>query len=552
MNNLENWAAAAAKGDSKAFENLYTATNRTVYFTCLSFVKSEADASDIVSDTYLTAFERISTLEDKGKVQAWLVRIAVNKCRDFLKKQKPDYVDDEQLANIAPEEDEGFLPDVYVTEAEKRRIVMKIMREALSDNLYQTVVMYYFDEMPVSEIAEMMDCPVGTVTYRLSAARSKIKEGVLAYEKENNDKLHAAMGLPLLTRIFRAEAESLEIPKITLNLPINAESSVSNLANQAQNAAQKGTEAMTNSLKIKVIAGVAAVAVVGGVGAALVFGGNNEKDDDDDDRRVTNSALSSQQMGEFSEEEEKKNGVTLWIDTLDFSTPINKNPDLTMYGGEGQTISLPLDVEALSENYKFNFHSHDGYFDIFEEAVYSEDRTYHDSIGVYPKSEEDNCFRIDILSWEETDIEAYEKNYLSVSFIDEKKLLDAEGTLPESATQKELLDNFIDKVGSPNYLNFSISSFDAFQSTRGEVDQLNGYIIGWVFDDYTIFVDLFDWTFKGYDDIFINYAWYVTPEVFDVYMTDIPAQHAQIDLSINDIERLAESNGTTAPDVAGK
>ena len=81
MDNLETLALRAAKGDKAAFEQIYRETYRSVYFTCISFLKSESDAKDMVQDTYLTAMEKLESLDDKSKLASWLNRIAVNKCK---------------------------------------------------------------------------------------------------------------------------------------------------------------------------------------------------------------------------------------------------------------------------------------------------------------------------------------------------------------------------------------------------------------------------------------------------------------------------------------
>lgn len=80
--------------------------------------------------------------------------------------------------------DSELIPDDYADSEEKRRIIMNIIDTALTDEQRQTIILFYFDMMSVAEIAEIMECSVGTVTSRLSAARKKIREAVLIYEKK--------------------------------------------------------------------------------------------------------------------------------------------------------------------------------------------------------------------------------------------------------------------------------------------------------------------------------------------------------------------------------
>lgn len=91
-------------------------------------------------------------------------------------------------------------------------LVLDIMRDTLSDIQYKTVILYYFNGLPIEEIADIMECPPGTVKYRLSVARAKIKDGVDAYENKSGDKLYSVVGLPLLMRLLTEEANSIDVP----------------------------------------------------------------------------------------------------------------------------------------------------------------------------------------------------------------------------------------------------------------------------------------------------------------------------------------------------
>ncbi|MDE6744296.1 MAG: hypothetical protein K2J95_10505, partial [Lachnospiraceae bacterium] len=76
----------------------------------------------------------------------------------------------------------------------------------------KTVILYYFNGLPIDEIADIMECPPGTVMYRLSVARAKIRDGVDAYENKSGDKLYSVVGLPLLMRLLYEEADSMAVP----------------------------------------------------------------------------------------------------------------------------------------------------------------------------------------------------------------------------------------------------------------------------------------------------------------------------------------------------
>ena len=203
--------ARVVSGDMKAFEVIYQNTYRQVYYTCMSFLKNEQNVYDVMQDTYITALTHLQQLENPERITAWLNTIAVNKCRQFLGKKMPVQLDEATSTNLL-EENDNFLPESYVLNAEKRKIILNIMQEELSAVQYQTIIMYYFDGMSTSEIAACMECPEGTVSYRLSAARGKIKAGVQRYENTSGVKLYSSGTTALLTAVFLAETQGLVIP----------------------------------------------------------------------------------------------------------------------------------------------------------------------------------------------------------------------------------------------------------------------------------------------------------------------------------------------------
>ena len=227
-------------------------------------MKDEQEAQDITQDVYLTAFEQLGTLEDAGKFKPWIYRMAANKSINCLKKKQPILPGDEQLEDMEKEENENFLPEEYALNADKREIVLKIIKENCSDVLYQTILLHYFNELSIAEIAEIMECPEGTVKYRLSVARAKIKEGVLRYEKKSGDKLYSVAVIPFLTTLFTAQMQGMQIPSFPLSFPgAIPKSSI------AASSAKTGGRIMLKSLQLKIAVGVAAAVVVGGVAVAV-------------------------------------------------------------------------------------------------------------------------------------------------------------------------------------------------------------------------------------------------------------------------------------------
>ena len=261
----------AAAGNKAAFDELYRITCRSVYFTCLGFLKDEQEAQDITQDVYLAVLEQLGTLEDTGKFKPWLYRIAANKSIMRLKKKQPILLDDEQLENIETEDNENFLPEEYALNADKRKLVLEITRKVCTDVQYQTILLYYFNELSIAEIAEIMECLEGTVKNRLSVARSKIKEGVLRYEKKSGDKLHSFAAVPFLTTLFTAQMQDMLMPSFSPSFLSKIPKS-----KLAAKAAKTGGRIMLKSLQVKIAVGIAAAVVaVGGVATAVIITNQN-------------------------------------------------------------------------------------------------------------------------------------------------------------------------------------------------------------------------------------------------------------------------------------
>ena len=274
------------KGDMDAFEKLYTQTNRSVYFTALKLLANEDNAKDVMQDTYITAIEKLGELHDGAKFPQWVNAIAVNKCRRYFRKPAEDSLDEQTEQGFDLSDDASFIPEEYVTNEVKRKVVMDIITRVLSDVQRQTVIMYYYNEMSLEQIAQAMDCPVKTVSSRLVSSREKIKEAVLIYEKKQGDRLHCVAVVPILTLILKAEAQSTSVPDIALGVFAKA---LMDAASSAS-ASTVSTTVAGGSVKMgfftgKVIAAVAAgVVAVGGVTAAVILSKNSS------DKAGTNSS----------------------------------------------------------------------------------------------------------------------------------------------------------------------------------------------------------------------------------------------------------------------
>ena len=283
--NISHLVEKIKKGDNKSFEKLYKLTEREVWFTCISFLKNETTAQDIMQETYITAFLKIQSLEKSSQIRSWLNRIAVNKCKNYLKGKGEIQLEDEIFENQAIVDERISIPEEYISDKAKREIILSIMQEVLSDVQYQTVIMHYFNEMTVDEIAEVFECSRGTVLSRLNYSRAKMKTAIEDYEKKSGDKLHGVVVVPFFTTIFKEEAKSLAVPNITIKLPNGqtlATSATKGIATGAKSTVSSIVKATaTATVKTKVIAVVCGATILAGisaVGISILAGCNAEKE----------------------------------------------------------------------------------------------------------------------------------------------------------------------------------------------------------------------------------------------------------------------------------
>ena len=284
MKTIKELVLSAKNGNKKAFDKLYKLTSNDVWFTCVSLLKDEENAKDIMQETYITAFLKLDTLKDEEKFCGWLTAIATNKSKNKLKGKVEYQIDDEVLI-AKTETDELMLPEEYINKAEKRKVLLQIIEDTLSFNQYQVVLMFYFNELSIAEIAQALEISEGTVKSRLNSSRAKMKTAIEDYENKSGDKLHGGVVVPFFTTIFKEEAKSLAVPNITIKLPNGqtlATSATKGIATGAKSTVSSIVKATANAtVKAKVIAVVCGATILAGtsaVGISILAGCNAEKE----------------------------------------------------------------------------------------------------------------------------------------------------------------------------------------------------------------------------------------------------------------------------------
>lgn len=166
----------ARKGNDVAFEELIAFARTKLYRTAFAYVRNEQDAIDIYQDSIYTAYISIKKLKKPESFESWITKIVVFKAIDFIRKESRHFTtDDESIFNglIAPEQDDLLLHSLDLSEAFK----------ILSPQVKTIILLRYYHDLSIKEIAIIMNSPEGTIKSKLSRARKELrpflKEGYL-------------------------------------------------------------------------------------------------------------------------------------------------------------------------------------------------------------------------------------------------------------------------------------------------------------------------------------------------------------------------------------
>lgn len=168
----------ARRGDLNAFEALYELHKTPIYRTALAITGDRALAEEILQETFIKVYRHIDRVREGVSLAPWLYRVTVNLAYDLSAKKRRGVNLLEQfmdwLATRSPNS-----PEQKLEERELQDLIYRIINR-LEFKQRTTLVLFYMQAFSLHEIAEIMDCPVGTVKSRLHYARVNLKRELLA------------------------------------------------------------------------------------------------------------------------------------------------------------------------------------------------------------------------------------------------------------------------------------------------------------------------------------------------------------------------------------
>lgn len=266
IDKITSLVCAVQQGDRKAADDLYTETHQGLYYYISKTVNDPELAKDLLQETFMEIYLTIGNLKEPAAFLKWSRQIAYHKCTAYNRKTRDITVDENEdglsIFDTIEEDRTEFIPDEALDKADLKQTIQDMLAE-LPMEQRSAIMLRYFDEISVKDIAEIQGVSEGTVKSRLNYGRKALQKSVEDYEKKNGVKLHCVGVIPLLLWLFANEAST-------------ASATVTTAASAAAPVVAEGVKAGAKTAGKfavkKLIAGItAAVVAAGGIAAGIIL-----------------------------------------------------------------------------------------------------------------------------------------------------------------------------------------------------------------------------------------------------------------------------------------
>lgn len=162
------WVDAANRGEPGAFEELYRAHRAFVLRLATRFTSSHADALDVVQDTFVHLWSRFPGFRLEGRLTSFLYPVALNAARSAGRKARRATTEEDAVL-------EAHAPTAPPPAADARE-ELSLVLAALPEAQREVLLLRFVDDLELSEIADALSIPLGTVKSRLHQALQKLRE----------------------------------------------------------------------------------------------------------------------------------------------------------------------------------------------------------------------------------------------------------------------------------------------------------------------------------------------------------------------------------------
>lgn len=206
-------AAQYQAGDRKAMEDLIQEIQDSVYYHCVKILRNESDAQDAAQDVLMAVLRGLDGLKNPAAFHSWLNQIIARTCmKTYAREHREISMSESGEDPFFDNPDDQRIPEKIIDTEETRRMIRELVDE-LPPAQRLCVLMYYYDELPVKDIAEAVGAPENTVKSRLSYARKAIKAGVDRWIAQGLT-LCSFTPLPYLRYFLQKESDDCRLPPL--------------------------------------------------------------------------------------------------------------------------------------------------------------------------------------------------------------------------------------------------------------------------------------------------------------------------------------------------
>ena len=181
----------AKSGDYQAFDLLVLKYQSRLISTAFKFVKDVQIAEDIVQDSFIKAFNALESFREDSSFYTWIYRITVNTSKNFLvsKKRKSELLNSDlsEEASYEIEPVETYSPEDLVQATQLQKVITETI-DQLGEDTRTALTLRELDGLSYEQIADVVNCPVGTVRSRIFRGREVIDEAISQYKQDNKTK----------------------------------------------------------------------------------------------------------------------------------------------------------------------------------------------------------------------------------------------------------------------------------------------------------------------------------------------------------------------------
>ncbi len=181
----------AKSGDYQAFDLLVLKYQSRLISTAFKFAKDLQIAEDIVQDSFIKAFKALESFREDSSFYTWIYRIAVNTSKNFLvsKKRKSELLNSDlsEEASYEIEPVETYSPEDLLQATQLKKVITETI-DQLGEDTRTALTLRELDGLSYEQIADVVNCPVGTVRSRIFRGREVIDEAISQYKQENKTK----------------------------------------------------------------------------------------------------------------------------------------------------------------------------------------------------------------------------------------------------------------------------------------------------------------------------------------------------------------------------